>query len=210
MTGVRKFARVKVPPNVPRFVELPDGERFVPLEEVIAAHLDQLFPGMDLLSHHFFRVTRDADVEVEEDEADDLLAAIETVLQRRQRGATAIRLEIDATMSVETRQVLMRELAIDETQVYVADGLLALADLWFFVGSGSSCAQGRALDAGRSTRPVRGRRIAGCVRSDPARRHPRPPPLRIVLLLGRSVREPGLAGSGRPGDQADALPHIGR
>ena len=134
MTGVRKFARVKVPPNVPRFVELPDGERFVPLEEVIAAHLDQLFPGMDLLSHHFFRVTRDADVEVEEDEADDLLAAIETVLQRRQRGATPVRLEIDATMSAETRQVLMRELEIDEDQVYVAEGLLALSDLWFFVG----------------------------------------------------------------------------
>ena len=105
MTGVRKFARVKVPPLLPRFIELPDGERFVPLEEVIAAHLDQLFPGMDLLSHHFFRVTRDADVEVEEDEADDLLAAIETVLQRRQRGATPIRLEIDDTMSDEMRQV---------------------------------------------------------------------------------------------------------
>jgi polyphosphate kinase len=134
MTGVRKFARVKVPPNVPRFVELSDGERFVPLEEVIAANLDQLFPGMDLLSYHFFRVTRDADVEVEEDEAEDLLAAIETVLQRRQRGATPIRLEIDDTMSSETRQVLMRELAIDDAQVYVAEGLLALVDLWFFVG----------------------------------------------------------------------------
>jgi len=133
MTGVRKFARVKVPAILPRFVELPDGERFVPLEEVIAAHLDQLFPGMDLLSHHFFRVTRDADVEVEEDEADDLLAAIETVLQRRQRGATPIRLEIDGTMSAEVRQVLMRELDVEESQVYVCEGLLALGDLWFFV-----------------------------------------------------------------------------
>ena len=133
MTGVRKFARVKVPPILPRFIELPDGERFVPLEEVIAAHMDQLFPGMDLLSHHFFRVTRDADVEVEEDEADDLLAAIETVLQRRQRGATPIRLEIDDTMSGEVREVLMRELSLDESQVYVVDGLLALGDLWFFV-----------------------------------------------------------------------------
>jgi polyphosphate kinase len=132
MTGVRKFARVKVPPILPRFVELPDGERFVPLEEVIAAHLDQLFPGMDLLSHHFFRVTRDADVEVEEDEADDLLAAIETVLQRRQRGATPIRLEIDATMSVEVREVLMRELGVGDPQVYVVEGALALGDLWFF------------------------------------------------------------------------------
>jgi polyphosphate kinase len=133
MTGVRKFARVKVPQILPRFVSLPDGERYVPLEQVIAAHLEELFPGMDLLSHHIFRVTRDADVEVEEDEADDLLAAIETVLQRRQRGATPIRLEIDDTMSVEVREVLMRELDVDESQVYVVDGLLALSDLSFFV-----------------------------------------------------------------------------
>ena len=133
MTGVRKFARVKVPPLLPRFIELVDGERFVPLEEVIAAHMDLLFPGMDLLSHHFFRVTRDADVEVEEDEADDLLAAIETVLQRRQRGATPIRVEINDTMSAEVREVLMRELELEESQVYVVEGLLALGDLMFFV-----------------------------------------------------------------------------
>jgi polyphosphate kinase len=81
-----------------------------------------------------FRVTRDADVEVEEDEADDLLAAIETVLQRRQRGATAIRLEIDPTMNDEMRQLLMRELGVDESQVYVGEWLLALGDLWFFPG----------------------------------------------------------------------------
>ncbi len=87
MTGEPRFARVKMPPLLSRFLDLPDGERFVPLEEVIAAHLDQLFPGMDIVSAPAFRVTRDADVEVEEDEADDLLAAIETVLQRRrQRG----------------------------------------------------------------------------------------------------------------------------
>jgi polyphosphate kinase len=134
VTGERRFARVKIPPLLPRFTDLPDGERFVPLEEVIAAHLDQLFPGMDIVEVHVFRVTRDADVEVEEDEADDLLAAIETVLQRRQRGATAIRLEIDTTMSDELRQLLMRELGVDESQVYVGGWLLALGDLWYFVG----------------------------------------------------------------------------
>jgi polyphosphate kinase len=133
-SGERRFARVKIPPLLPRFTDLPDGERFVPLEEVVAAHLDQLFPGMDILAVHVFRVTRDADVEVEEDEADDLLAAIETVLQRRQRGATAIRLEIDPTMSDEMRQLLMRELHVDESQVYVGEWLLALGDLWFFAG----------------------------------------------------------------------------
>ena len=76
------FARVKVPPLLPRFVALPDGERFVPLEQVIAAHLDALFPGMEVLAHHPFRVTRDADFELE-DEAEDLLEAIELVLRRR-------------------------------------------------------------------------------------------------------------------------------
>jgi len=134
VTGERRFARVKIPPLLPRFTDLPDGERYVPLEEVVAAHLDQLFPGMDIVEVHVFRVTRDADVEVEEDEADDLLAAIETVLQRRQRGATAIRLEIDPTMSDELRQLLMRELGIEESQVYVGAWLLALGDLWFFTG----------------------------------------------------------------------------
>jgi polyphosphate kinase len=132
VTGERRFARVKIPPLLPRFTDLPDGERFVPLEEIVAAHLDQLFPGMDIVEVHVFRVTRDADVEVEEDEADDLLAAIETVLQRRQRGATAIRLEIDPTMNEEMRQLLMRELGIDESQVYVGEWLLGLGDLWFF------------------------------------------------------------------------------
>jgi polyphosphate kinase len=132
VTGERRFARVKIPPLLPRFTDLPDGERYVPLEEVVSAHLDQLFPGMDIVEVHVFRVTRDADVEVEEDEADDLLAAIETVLQRRQRGATAIRLEIDPTMSDELRQLLMRELGIEESQVYVGGRLLALGDLWFF------------------------------------------------------------------------------
>ena len=134
LTGDRRFARVKIPPLLPRFTDLPDGERFVPLEEVVAAHFDQLFPGMDIVEVHVFRVTRDADLEVEEDEADDLLAAIETVLQRRQRGATAIRLEIDPTMSDEMRQLLTRELGLADSQVYVGEWLLGLGDLWFFAG----------------------------------------------------------------------------
>ena len=74
---------VKVPPLLPRFVELPDGERFVPLEQVIAAYLGALFPGMEIVAHHAFRVTRDADVELEEDEAEDLLAGDRSVLRRR-------------------------------------------------------------------------------------------------------------------------------
>ena len=133
MTGGRRFARVKVPPLLPRFVALPDGERFVPLEHVIAAHLDRLFPGMELVGHHVFRITRDADVEVEEDEGEDLLEAIETVLRRRRRGATSVRLEIDRAMSDEVRGLLMRELDLESEQVYEAAGPLDLSALWSFV-----------------------------------------------------------------------------
>ncbi|MEO8477627.1 MAG: RNA degradosome polyphosphate kinase [Actinomycetota bacterium] len=134
MTGVRRFARVKVPPLLPRFLELEDGERFVPVDQVIAAHLDVLFPGMEIVTHHPFRVTRDADVEVEEDEAEDLLAAIEDVLQRRRRGANPVRLEVDGTMTAEARALLMRELELEERDVYVTAGLIDLSGLWSIVG----------------------------------------------------------------------------
>src|SRR4029450_9030459 len=93
--GVRRFARVKVPSLLSRFVVLPDGERYVPLELVIAAHLDPLFPGMDVEQHHAFRVTRNADLALEEDEADDLLAMVEVELRRRRFGR-AVRREMDA------------------------------------------------------------------------------------------------------------------
>jgi polyphosphate kinase len=116
-TDVRRFARVKVPPLLSRFVALPDGERFVLLELVIAAHLDRLFPGMEVVTHSLFRVTRDADVEVEEDEAEDLLEAIQSVLRRRRRGASAVRLEIDGAMAPEVLTLLRRELDLDATEV---------------------------------------------------------------------------------------------
>ncbi|MGZ8660948.1 MAG: RNA degradosome polyphosphate kinase [Actinomycetota bacterium] len=132
MTGVRRFARVKVPPLLPRFHQL-DEERFIPVGDVIAAHLDVLFPGMEIVTHHVFRVTRDADVEVEEDEAEDLLAAIEDVLQRRRRGASPVRLEIDDTMTPEVHALLMRELDLAESEVYVTRGLIDLSGLWSLV-----------------------------------------------------------------------------
>jgi polyphosphate kinase len=133
MTGVRRFARVKVPPLLPRFVALPDGERFVPLEVVIASHLDRLFPGMEIVSHHAFRVTRDADVDIEEDEAGDLLEAIQTVLRRRRRGASSVRLEVDETMTPEVLSLLRRELELEEAEVFVTAGPLDLAALWTLV-----------------------------------------------------------------------------
>jgi polyphosphate kinase len=133
MTGVRRFARVKVPPLLPRFVPLPDGERFVPLETVIAAHLDRLFPGMELVAHYTFRLTRDADLEVEEDEAEDLLEAIQSVLRRRRRGANPVRLEVDETMSHEVLELLRRELDLEEQEVVVTPGLLDLSATWSLV-----------------------------------------------------------------------------
>ncbi len=129
VTDERRFARVKVPPLLPRFVVLPDGERFVPLEQVIAAHLDQLFPGMEIEGHHSFRVTRNADLTLEEEEADDLLAAVELELRRRRFGR-AVRLEIDAAMSDEVRELLMRELDVGDEDVYCQIGPLDLGGLW--------------------------------------------------------------------------------
>jgi polyphosphate kinase len=131
-TGSRRFARVKVPPLLPRFVELPDGERFVPIEQVIAAHLQVLFPGMEIVGHSAFRLTRDADFELEEDEGGDLLEAIESVLRRRLRGATPVRVELDAQTTDEVRTLLMRELELLPDEVYQVGGLLDPSALWFF------------------------------------------------------------------------------
>ena len=123
-TGDRRFARVKVPPLLPRFIELPDGERFVPVEQVIAAHLDVLFPGMEVVDHSTFRLTRDADFELEEDEGGDLLEAIESVLRRRLRGATPVRLELEAEASDAIVSLLTRELDLLGDEVYPVRGLL--------------------------------------------------------------------------------------
>ena len=117
-TGGRRFARLKVPPLLPRFFALPDGERFVAIEHVIAAHLDRLFPGMQVGEHYVFRVTRDADLDVEEDEAGDLLEEIQTVLLRRRRGASCVRLEIEAGTPPEVLELLSRELDLEEDQIY--------------------------------------------------------------------------------------------
>ena len=125
-----RFARVKVPPVLPRFIPFPEGRGFVPLEQVIAAHLDVLFPGMEIVGHHPFRVTRDADLDLVDDEAEDLLAAIQMELRRRRRQAPVVRLEIDSGMSEEVLGLLLRELEIDSSDVYLIDGLLDLGALW--------------------------------------------------------------------------------
>jgi polyphosphate kinase len=128
-TSDRRFARVKVPDLLPRFVLMPDGERFVPLEQVIAAHLDQLFPGMEVESSDTFRVSRNADLTLEEEEAEDLLAAVEIELRRRQFGR-AVRLEIGAGITDEVRDLLQRELDLGEDDTYRLVGPLDLGGLW--------------------------------------------------------------------------------
>ncbi len=146
-TGERRFARVKVPPLLPRFVITPDGERFVPLEQVIAAHLSTLFLGMDVIDFVPFRVTRNADLTLEEEEADDLLAAVEMELRRRRFGR-AVRLEVDDRMSAEMLELLLRELDLEPDDVSFHHGPLDLSGLWSVHALDRSGPEGRSLDAG--------------------------------------------------------------
>ncbi|HEX4402491.1 MAG TPA: RNA degradosome polyphosphate kinase [Galbitalea sp.] len=116
-----EFARIKVPPLLPRFVQLPDDgsgrQRFIPLEDLISNHLGDLFPGMEILEHHEFRVTRNEDVEIEEDESENLIQALEKGLLQRRFGPP-IRLEISDDMDDTTLDLLMQELDITEQEVY--------------------------------------------------------------------------------------------
>ena len=124
-----RFARVKVPPLLPRFIGLPDGQRFVPLEQVIAYHLQALFPGMEIASHHFFRVTRDADLDVDDDEAEDLMAAVQAELLRKRRKGRAVRLEVGPEMSPEVLFMLLHELELGSEDVFSVNGMLDLTSL---------------------------------------------------------------------------------
>ncbi len=115
-TNNELFARVKVPPSFPRFINTW-GQRFVPLEDVIAANLDALFPGMEVIQHHTFRVTRNEDVEVEEDDAENLLDAMERELSRRKFGP-AVRLEIEETMDEKVLELLKDELEVNDNEIF--------------------------------------------------------------------------------------------
>jgi len=131
-TGRQEFARLKVPPMLPRFVEVPGGGeilRFIRLEELIANHLDDLFPGMEVLDHHAFRLTRNEDVEIEEDESENLIQALEAELLRRRFGPP-IRLEITDDMDDVTLELLIKELDITDQEVYRLPGPLDLRGLF--------------------------------------------------------------------------------
>lgn len=138
------FARVKVPNVLPRFLPLPEELRLqhkgvpanwtgVPLEQAIAHNLEFLFPGMNIQEYHLFRITRDTDLELEEDEAGDLLLAIEQELRKRRVGGSTVRMEIQSQTPESVRVRLLRELQLDESDVYEVEGLLGLGDLMSFM-----------------------------------------------------------------------------
>ncbi|MBW4669284.1 MAG: polyphosphate kinase 1 [Cyanomargarita calcarea GSE-NOS-MK-12-04C] len=138
------FARVKVPRVLPRFLPLPvelgihhNGEPAVwtgvPLEQAIAHNLESLFPGMNIQEYHPFRITRDADLALEEDEADDLLLAIEQELRKRRVGGSPVRLELQPNTPEAVRSRLLQDLELSSSDVYEVDGLLGLRDLMYFM-----------------------------------------------------------------------------
>jgi polyphosphate kinase len=132
LSGHETFARVKVPKEMlPRFVPVGEGLTFVPMEQVIAANLDALFPGMEILDYDVFRVSRDADFTVS-DEADDLLQAVEDELRRRRFGEI-VRVEIGSSMNPGLRDRLVGGLGVEAHEVFHVEGLLDLTDLWQIV-----------------------------------------------------------------------------
>lgn len=137
-----RFARIKVPK--PRFVTLPPELQVqsknhpsiwtgVPLEQVIAHNLEFLFPGMDIQEYYPFRITRNADLAVEEDEADDLMLAIEKELRKRRLGGSVVRMELQSSTPAFVKETLMREMGLAETDVYEVDGLISLGGLMSFM-----------------------------------------------------------------------------
>ena len=127
-----RFARVKVPPVLPRFLHI-EPNKFVLLEQVIAANLDMLFSGMTILETHLFRVTRDADLELQEDEADDLMLALEEELRRRRFGE-AVRLEFEKTMPSSMRHILEKGVGVDPADCYEIPDMLDHTGLWQIAG----------------------------------------------------------------------------
>ncbi len=151
-TGEELFARVKVPKVLPRFICLPSNLQVadrsnplqatpetaqiwtgIPLEQLIAHNLESLFPGMNIQDCFTFRVTRNADISVDEDDADDLLLAIEDGLRRRRKGGSVVRIEVASVMSSQIRQMLQEELEITTQDIYQVSGMLGLGDLMSFL-----------------------------------------------------------------------------
>ncbi|MEY9876083.1 polyphosphate kinase [Streptacidiphilus sp. MAP12-33] len=133
VSGHKHFARVKVPQSLSRFLEASPN-RYVPLEDVMGAHLEYLFPGMEVLAHHAFRVTRNEDLEVEEDDTENILKALEKELMRRRFGPP-VRLEVEESIDPYVLDLLVRELNISAAEVYPLPGPLDLTGLFAIAGA---------------------------------------------------------------------------
>jgi polyphosphate kinase len=202
-SGEERFARVKVPEGLPRFIDVGDRGLWVPLEATISHFLAVLFPQMEVAECAAFRVTRDADFDVS-DEADDLLEAVELQLQRRRFG-DVVRLEVSESMSERMLERLTLGLGAGEEQVYRIQGLLDLADLSQIGGLERPDLKGRSVGTSHPDAvPVRRRRRRP-VRQHRARRRARPSPLRLVRDEFRGVRHLGGERRAGHGDEDDRL-----
>ena len=218
-TGKEHFARVKVPPVLPRLLRVQPGPdespladmydtRFVPLEDVISAHLDHLFPGMEVREHFTFRVTRNEDLEVEEDDAENLLTALERELTRRRFGPP-VRLEVEADMDEHVLDLLVRELGVAGSEVYRLPGAARPARAQRHRRPRALRPALRPVRRPHQPRPGAHRERQGPrhLRVDPQAGHPAAAPLRLVLDLGAGVHRAGRRRPAGAGHQADALPH---
>ena len=215
-TGRQEFARVKVPQMLPRFVRVDPGEaiedaRYVTLEELIANHLGDLFPGMEIVEHHVFRVTRNEDVEIEEDETENLIKALEKELLRRRFGPP-IRLEISDDMDEVTLGLLVRELDVTDQEVFRLPAPLDLGGLFDLarLDRPELHYPTHVPTTALQLQPSESNLRADVFKADLPPGRAAAPPLRVV----RDER-PGLprAGRRRPRrarHQADAVPHVGR
>ena len=219
--GGQHFARVKVPANVDRFVELAaregsedsadaDGEvkvRFLPMEELIAAFLPVLFPGMEIVEHHAFRITRNADFEVEEDRDEDLLQALERELARRRFGSP-VRLEVADDMTEGMLELLLRELDVHPGDVIEVPGLLDLVVVVADLRPGPAGAQGPDIRSRHQPRLRRRGNAQEHLRDAARRRCAGSPSVRLVLHQCPAIHRAGRRRPQRAGDQTDAVPHI--
>ena len=173
------FARVKVPQSLPRLIRISSAEnedRFVFLEDVIAHNLDALFPGMEIRASYGFRVTRDADLDLQEDEADDLLRMIESELRKRRFGEP-VRLEVEASMPDRLRTMLLDALSLGPDDLYAIDGMLGTSDLFGLVSLERPDLHDVPFTPSIPARLVHESDIFAAIREG---RHPPPPSVRIV------------------------------
>ena len=208
-TDKEHFARVKVPPIFSRFVPL-GNQRFVPLEDVIGEHLKRLFPGMEVLSVNTFRVTRNEDLEVEEDDAENLLKALEKELLRRRFGPP-VRLEVAGEHRRARPRAAHQRARRHRAEVFRLPGPLDLRGLHDIADlDREDLKYPNFLPATHSLlAPVESASPVDVFKALQRSRRTPAPPLRLVQYVGPAVHRAGRRRPARAGDQADALPHLG-